>query len=82
MRKVRACLAHGGRCLTLDFLPNDDRVSPPVPAGFALMMLATTAAGNVYTFAEYDGMFRNAGYSKSELHSLLRAPQSIVISHV
>jgi ubiquinone/menaquinone biosynthesis C-methylase UbiE len=80
MQKILAALAPGGRCVTLDFVPNDDRVSPPTPAGFAMMMLGTTPAGDVYTFAEYDKMFRNAGFTSSELHSLTRAPQAIVVS--
>jgi len=80
MRKVRASLTCGGRCVTLDFVPNDDRVSPPVAAGFAMMMLGTTAAGDAYTFAEYEKMFRNAGYVTSELHTLKTAPQTLIVS--
>lgn len=80
MRKILAALAPGGRCVTLDFVPNDDRVSPPTPAAFAMMMLGTTAAGDAYTFAEYEAMFRNAGFSSSELHPLTRAPQSVMVS--
>ena len=60
MTTIRASLAPAGRCFTLDFVPNDDRVSPPMAAGFAMIMLGTTAAGDAYTFAEYDAMFRNA----------------------
>lgn len=80
MRKTLAALRPGGQCVTLDFIPNDDRVSPPIPAGFAMMMLATTEAGDVYTFAEYEKMFHNAGFASSELHALMKAPQSAVIS--
>jgi SAM-dependent methyltransferase len=80
MRKIRASLTSTGRCVTLDFVPNDDRVSPPMAAGFAMMMLGTTAAGDAYTFAEYKTMFLNAGYKSSELHSLNRAPQTAIIS--
>jgi 2-polyprenyl-3-methyl-5-hydroxy-6-metoxy-1,4-benzoquinol methylase len=80
MRKIRASLAPRGRCVTVDFVPNDDRVSPPMAAGFAMMMLGTTAAGDAYTFAEYETMFRNAEYTSSELHSLNRAPQTVITS--
>ena len=80
MRKIVAALAPGGRCVTLDFVPNDDRVSPPVAAGFAMMMLGTTVAGDVYTFAEYQTMFRNAGFASSELHPLTRAPETAIVS--
>ena len=36
-------------------------MSPPTAAAFALMMLATTPAGDAYTFTEYDTMFRMLG---------------------
>ncbi len=80
MRKILAALAPAGRCVTLDFIPNDDRVSPPAAAGFAMIMLGTTVSGDAYTFAEYEKMFRNAGFASSGFHSLARAPQSVVIS--
>jgi 2-polyprenyl-3-methyl-5-hydroxy-6-metoxy-1,4-benzoquinol methylase len=80
MRKILAALAPGGRCVTLEFIPDENRVSPPIAAGFAMMMLGTTRAGDAYTFAEYDAMFRKAGFASSEFHSLTRAPQSLVVS--
>jgi ubiquinone/menaquinone biosynthesis C-methylase UbiE len=80
MRKILAALAPGGRCVTLDFVPNDDRVSPPTSAGFAMMMLGTTPSGDAYTFAEYDRMFRNAGFASSEFHSLPKVPQAVILS--
>ena len=45
-----------------------------------MVMLGTTAAGDAYTFAEYQTMFRNAGYTSSSLHSLNRAPQAVIVS--
>lgn len=80
LRKVHAALADGGRALTLEFVPNDDRVTPPMQAGFAMTMLASTAAGDAYTFAEYQQMFANAGFSKCELHDVPPA-QRLVVSH-
>jgi 2-polyprenyl-3-methyl-5-hydroxy-6-metoxy-1,4-benzoquinol methylase len=80
MRKILGSLASGGRCVTLDFMPNEDRVTPPVPAAFALMMLGTTPRGDVYTFPEYQGMFERAGFASSQLHSLRKAPQSVIVS--
>ncbi|HEX9003411.1 MAG TPA: class I SAM-dependent methyltransferase [Blastocatellia bacterium] len=70
LKKIHAALADGGQVVTLEFIPNDDRVSPPMHAGFALTMLASTAAGDAYTFAELQRMFSNAGFAGSELHEL------------
>jgi ubiquinone/menaquinone biosynthesis C-methylase UbiE len=79
--KARAALAPGGRALTLEFVPDADRVNPPATAGFALTMLATTAAGDAYTFAEYEGVFAAAGFARSEFHPLPPTAQQAVVSY-
>jgi hypothetical protein len=78
--KAFAALAPGGRALTLEFVPEPDRVSPPATATFALTMLATTARGDAYTFAEYERMFANAGFARSEFHPLPPTTQQAVVS--
>lgn len=80
LKKVHGALAEGGRALTLEFVPDEDRVSPPMMASFALMMLCSTAAGDAYTFAEYERMFANAGFSQSQLHEL-PPTQRLIVSH-
>lgn len=78
--KTHAALAPGGRALTLEFIPEADRITPPSTAGFALVMLATTAAGDAYTFAEYQEVFARAGFARSEFHPLPPTPQQAVVS--
>jgi 2-polyprenyl-3-methyl-5-hydroxy-6-metoxy-1,4-benzoquinol methylase len=80
MRKILSALAPGGRCVTLDFVPNEDRVSPPAPASFAMNMLGGTPRGDAYIFAEYDSMFRSAGFGASTKHDLPRGPQSVIVT--
>lgn len=80
LRKVHAALADGGRAVTLEFVPNDDRVTPPDAAGFSLVMLAGTPSGDAYTFAELERMFANAGFSQSTMHPLPPTFQQVVIS--
>jgi SAM-dependent methyltransferase len=75
-----AALAPGGRAITVEFVPDADRVSPPATAGFALVMLATTARGDAYTFAEYERMFASAGFARSEFHPLPPTAQQAVVS--
>lgn len=79
--KAHAALAPGGRALTLDFIPEPDRISPPSTATFALVMLATTASGDAYTFAEYQDMFAQAGFLRSEFHALPPTTQQAVVSY-
>jgi ubiquinone/menaquinone biosynthesis C-methylase UbiE len=80
LRKVRAALADGGRAVTLEFVPNEDRISPPDSAGFSVLMLATTPSGDAYTFSELEKMFANAGFSHSTLHALPPTFQQVVVS--
>jgi hypothetical protein len=67
--------------VTLEFVPNEDRISPPETAGFSLMMLGSTPSGDAYTFSELERMFANAGFSRSEIHQLPPSIQQVVISH-
>jgi 2-polyprenyl-3-methyl-5-hydroxy-6-metoxy-1,4-benzoquinol methylase len=80
-RKAYAALAAGGRAFTLDFIPEPDRITPPSTAGFALVMLATTAHGDAYTFAEYQQLFAKAGFARSEFRALPPTTQQAVVSH-
>lgn len=80
-QKVHAALADGGRAVTLEFIPTEDRISPPIPATFAMMMLGTTPSGDTYTFSELERMFAEAGFERSELHPLSASPQQVVISY-
>lgn len=80
LRKVRAALAPEGVALTLEFVPNEDRVTPPVSAAFSLMMLASTNGGDAYTYPELERMFANAGFSQSEAHQLPASPQQAIVS--
>ena len=78
--KAFAATAPGGKTITLEFIPEPDRIHPPSTAGFALTMLATTAHGDAYTFAEYEHIFDRAGFGRSEFHSLIPTNQQAVVS--
>ena len=78
LRRVRASLAPGGRTLAVEFVPDEDRVSPPLPAMFAFIMLATPPKGDAYTRDEYAAMAQDAGYAGVALTPLAPTPHSIV----
>jgi ubiquinone/menaquinone biosynthesis C-methylase UbiE len=80
LKKIHRSLADGGKVLTLEFIPNDDRISPPMEAMFSLVMLAATPAGDAYTFAELREMFENSGFSQNEHIPLDPMPQHLIIS--
>ena len=80
MHRVHAALKPGGKAITLEFVPNEDRVTPPMAAAFSLVMLAGTDAGDAYTFAQYEKMFRNTGFAKTTLHPVPEMPQQVLVS--
>jgi ubiquinone/menaquinone biosynthesis C-methylase UbiE len=80
LRKVHAALAPGGVVITPEFIPNEDRISPPRDAMFSMQMLSTPA-GDAYTYSELEKMFRNAGFARNEMRELSPFPQRLVVSY-
>jgi 2-polyprenyl-3-methyl-5-hydroxy-6-metoxy-1,4-benzoquinol methylase len=79
LRKVHQALAPGGRVAVLEFVPDPDRVSPPVPARFALTMLAETPGGDAYTFDELRRRLEDAGFRNVTAHAL-PSPQMVLVA--
>jgi cyclopropane fatty-acyl-phospholipid synthase-like methyltransferase len=77
-KKIRSALAPGGRIAIVEFVPNDDRVTPPVAAAFSLMMLAGTPEGDAYTFRDYQGMLESTGFRDARLTSLGDLPWRLI----
>jgi SAM-dependent methyltransferase len=81
LKKVRAALRPGGRASALEFVPNDDRVSPPIPAAFSLVMLAGTKGGDAYTYRELDRMLCDAGFVRTAVQPLPLGPHTVVTGY-
>jgi 2-polyprenyl-3-methyl-5-hydroxy-6-metoxy-1,4-benzoquinol methylase len=79
LKKVHAALRPGGRVATLEFVPNEDRVSPPMPAAFAMTMLASTVAGDAYTLSELTSMYKQAGFGSISAHPIPMSPHTVVM---
>jgi 2-polyprenyl-3-methyl-5-hydroxy-6-metoxy-1,4-benzoquinol methylase len=79
LAKVAGALKPGGQAAVVEFVPNPDRVSPPIPAAFALTMLAGTPAGDVYTLDDLNDMLRKAGFRDARAHAL-PTPQTVVLA--
>jgi ubiquinone/menaquinone biosynthesis C-methylase UbiE len=79
LKKVRAALKPGGCVAALEFVPNEDRVSPPMAAAFSLTMLASTAAGDAYTLNELETMYREAGFTDIAGHPVPTGPHTVVV---
>ena len=80
LKRLRTALRPGGRLVTLEFIPNEDRVSPPMSATFPLVMLASTERGDAYTFSELQQMLGAAGFASNTLHQPEESPQQVIVS--
>jgi 2-polyprenyl-3-methyl-5-hydroxy-6-metoxy-1,4-benzoquinol methylase len=80
LKKVHRSLKPGGSTAILEFVPNEDRVSPPMAAAFSMTMLASTAAGDAYTFGELSNMLTQAGFGAAAAHPIPRSPHTIVMA--
>jgi SAM-dependent methyltransferase len=80
MQRVHQALKPTGKAITLEFVPDEDRISPPTAAGFSLLMLAGTDAGDAYTFSEYDKMFQSTGFGRTTFHTIPEMPQQVLVS--
>jgi hypothetical protein len=80
LKKVRGSLKPGGCAATLEFVPNEDRVSPPMPAAFSMTMLTSTAAGDAYTFRELSEMHTRAGFNAVKAHPIPMSPHTVVMA--
>ncbi len=80
LKKIHAAMKPGSTLATLEFVPNDDRITPPVAASFSMMMLGSTEAGDAYTFREFDQMFRDAGFGESRMQDMPNSPQRLILT--
>jgi len=80
LKKVHDSLKTGGYVITLEFIPDEDRISPAPMAEFCLIMLATTPAGDAYVFSEYDRMFRHAGFGESIMHDVPSSNERVIVT--
>lgn len=80
LRRVHTALRPGGKAVIVEFVPNEDRVTPAPAASFSLVMLGTTPEGDAYTFSEYRQMLIDAGFTQAEIHALPPTAQSAILA--
>jgi SAM-dependent methyltransferase len=78
LSRARRALTEGGRVLAVEFVPNEDRVTPAMPARFAYMMLGSTPSGDAYTRSELASMGREAGFTRALFKNAEPTPQTLV----
>jgi 2-polyprenyl-3-methyl-5-hydroxy-6-metoxy-1,4-benzoquinol methylase len=80
LRKVRAAIKSNGRVATIELVPNEDRISPPIPASFSMNMLGATESGDAYTLRQLEQMFRDADLGESRVRTLHPTPLTLILT--
>jgi len=80
LKKVRAALVADGRVAIVEFIPNEDRVSPPAAAAFSFMMLCAVPNGDAYPYSELSAMLTAAGFRDASMQELPPTPERLVIA--
>jgi len=79
LRRIKASLSPAGQVLVVEFVPNADRVSPPLQATFAFLMLVSTPSGDAYTLGDLEEIARDAGFRSVTARPLAPTPQTLVV---
>jgi 2-polyprenyl-3-methyl-5-hydroxy-6-metoxy-1,4-benzoquinol methylase len=79
LRKIHAALKPGGRVAVVEFVVNDDRISPPAAAMFTLTMLVGTSHGDAYTYHDIENMLKNSGFKSVSAHPTPTIDQQVII---
>lgn len=80
LKKLARTMNPGAELVILEFVPNDDRISPPPAAMFSVTMLSNTPAGDAYTFAQLSSMCANSGFKNTRLLPLEASPENLVVA--
>ena len=79
LTKARHSLSAQGQVIAVEFVPDKGRVSPPMQASFAFVMLASTPSGDAYTADEYDSMASRAGFKGAKVVAVPPTTESLVL---
>ena len=79
LKRLHATLKPGGLAATLEFAPDADRREPPGAVAFALVMLATTPAGDAYTVPELTAQYEAAGFTNITSAMLPMGMQRLIL---
>jgi ubiquinone/menaquinone biosynthesis C-methylase UbiE len=80
LKKVHRALAPKGQVIIVEFVPAENRVTPPIAALFALSMLANTTAGDVYTASELRAMLKEAGFTDCQIRELAPTSHTAILA--
>ena len=78
--KLKEHLQDHGKIYTLEFVPDEDRLSPPFAAMFSLQMLRQTGEGDAYTVSDLNAMCEEAGLKVDAVVPVPGTPATVLVS--
>jgi len=78
IRKGYRALKTGGRLLVHEFVLNEDRISPPSAAIFAVNMLVNTEEGRSYTGGEIKNWMKKSNFTELTAYDITPASRAVV----
>jgi ubiquinone/menaquinone biosynthesis C-methylase UbiE len=80
LSRAADALAPGGKLAIVEYVVDEERISPPAAALFTFSMLTATPAGETYTRSELTRMCAAAGLGAVVIESLPSSPQTLVMA--
>ena len=80
LKRIRGAMKPGGKMAILEMAVNEDRVTPPMAAAFALTMLTTTSSGDAYSRREIESMCKGAGFGEVTHHAVPATLQTVTVA--
>jgi len=81
LAKCQSALKPSGRVVVVEFVVEEDRLSPGWANTFAMQMLAATPEGDCYTQAELKSMLTDAGFRNIEVRTEPHSPSRIFVGY-
>jgi SAM-dependent methyltransferase len=82
LHNIRALLPPGGALLIHDYLLDDTRTGPLIPALLALHLTLVSADGQIYSSAELRTLLTQAGFTEVSIQPFLTGHSSLVMARV
>lgn len=80
LAKAGAALVADGRLAIVEFMPSEDRISPPWAAMFDLTMLIEFPSGQTYTYREHTNMLQAAGFGRIATFPLEQTAETLIVA--
>jgi 2-polyprenyl-3-methyl-5-hydroxy-6-metoxy-1,4-benzoquinol methylase len=80
LKKLHTAMKPGASLVILEMAVNDDRVSPPGAALFAMTMLTSTRSGDAFSRRELASMCEQAGFQAATHHEVTHTPSTITLA--